>query len=70
MIRHYQRFCGSGSSAFSTKEETFSLFLACVLALEAASLSSACPLGGGGWGGGVSGDNQLPGPALNQTGCV
>ena len=62
-----------GSQPFSTKEETFSLSLACVLALEAASLSSACPLGGGGWGvggWGVRGDNQLPGPALNQTGCV
>lgn len=42
-----------GRQPFSTKEETFSLSLACVLALEAASLSSVCPLGGRGGGVGV-----------------
>lgn len=39
------KVCGNGSSAFLHQGRDF-LSLACVLALEAASLSSACPLWG------------------------
>lgn len=48
----------------SPPRKRLSLSLSWVLALEAASLSSACLLGRS------VGDNQLPGPALDQTGAV
>ena len=56
------KVCGSGSSAFLHQGRDF-LSLSCLCSRPGSSIPELCVSTVG-----VHGDNQLPGPALNQTG--